>query len=45
MNSFGFTLSDAQQGLFMAFSYGVWFGFIIGLLRYLFFRVFEAKAP
>lgn len=45
MNDFGFNLADAQQGLYMAFAYGVWFGFTTGLLRYLIFRVVEAKAP
>lgn len=45
MNLFNFSLADAQQGLFTAFMYGTWFGFVMGLLRYIFFRAIEAKAP
>jgi len=43
MNTFGFNFMDAQTGLFEAIKYGLFFGFFMGLLRYLLFRTVESK--
>lgn len=45
MNDFGFILGDSQSAVIMALMYALFFGFFFGLLRYLIFRVAEAKTP
>lgn len=43
MNWFGFDIISARVGLYMAFVYGVFFGFFFGLARGLLLSVFERK--
>jgi len=43
MNLFFFTLGDAQVGLFLAFAYGVVFGIILALVRFMVFTMLERK--
>jgi len=43
MNLFGFILSDAVVALCLAFFYGMAFGLILTLVRFLLFTAFERK--
>lgn len=43
MNVFGFSIADFTAGLFISFSYGLFFGFVIAFARYAFFGMLERK--
>jgi len=43
MNLFNFELNEAIKGLMLSVSYGLFFGFIMGLVRYLVISVFERR--
>lgn len=43
MNLFGFNYSDAVQGLFLAFGYGLSIGVVFAVARFLIFTVLERK--
>jgi hypothetical protein len=46
MNIFGFSTIDAIVGLIMVYLWGIFFGSLIGLLRFILFGlVFRAKKP
>lgn len=43
MNAFGFTYVDAVKGLMLAYFWGLFLGFLIGLIRYLVFYVAQKR--
>jgi len=43
MNVFGFNTQDAIAGLYYTFIFGIFFGFLMGLMRYMMIGVFERK--
>ena len=41
MNLFNFDINDVIKSFMLAYSYGLFFGFLMGLIRYLFLSAFE----